>query len=451
MTCREPMLALPEGQRVAVAYSGGRDSTALLHATRAAAAPLGVQVFAFHVHHGLSRHADAWLAACREQCARWSRRGWAVTFATERLARRPQSGDSVEAWAREQRYDALRCLAQAHGVELILLAQHRLDQAETFLLQAMRGAGMSGLAGMPRVALRGGVTWARPWLDASRETIQAYVRKHRLRFIEDDSNADSRYARNRLRLQVWPALLAAFPQAEASIAQSMSWAQEAQACLEELAGLDLEAVSSNRGFELRAWLALSEARRSNVLRAWLKQHLGRAATASLAKRLLSELQFGGSASWPCPGGSLQLYRGVLVYRPGPDAAPEESREAQLSVRRAGVYRLPGWAGELHVQHTRQGGVPLAWLGQLELRARCGGEQFQAGVGRPPRSLKKQYQAAAVAAWLRDGPLLYSGGQLVFVPGLGLDARMLALPGQVQVTLEWLRMSAKAGAAGNSPA
>jgi len=81
-------------------------------------------------------------------------------------------------------------------------------------------------------------------------------------------------------------------------------------------------------------------------------------------------------------------------------------------------------------------VPLAWLGHVELRARSGGEQFQAGIGRPPRSLKKQYQAQGVPAWERDGPLLYSGGQLVFVPGLGLDARVIGLPGQPLVSLRW---------------
>jgi tRNA(Ile)-lysidine synthase len=80
---------------------------------------------------------------------------------------------------------------------------------------------------------------------------------------------------------------------------------------------------------------------------------------------------------------------------------------------------------------------LAWLGQLELKPRSGGERFQAGIGRPPRSLKKQYQAAAVPAWEREGPLVYSGGQLVFVPGLGIDARVIALPGQEQVALRWL--------------
>jgi tRNA(Ile)-lysidine synthase len=108
------------------------------------------------------------------------------------------------------------------------------------------------------------------------------------------------------------------------------------------------------------------------------------------------------------------------------------------VRRSGTYALPGWCGRLRVQRAQHGGVPLAWLAHLELRPRAGGERFQAGLGRPARSLKKQYQAAAVAQWLRDGPLLYSGGQLVFVPGLGIDARVLALPGQAQVSLEWLR-------------
>jgi tRNA(Ile)-lysidine synthase len=90
--------------------------------------------------------------------------------------------------------------------------------------------------------------------------------------------------------------------------------------------------------------------------------------------------------------------------------------------------------------VREGGVPLAWLAQLELRERSGGEQFQAGIGRPPRSLKKQYQAQAVPAWERDGPLVYSGGQLVFVPGLGLDARVIGLPGQPLVQLSWERKS-----------
>ena len=91
---------------------------------------------------------------------------------------------------------------------------------------------------------------------------------------------------------------------------------------------------------------------------------------------------------------------------------------------------------MRVTRVKEGGVPLAWLAQLELRERSGGEQFQAGLGRPPRSLKKQFQAANLAAWERSGPLVFSGGQLVFVPGLGLDTRVIGLPGQAQVALSW---------------
>jgi len=112
----------------------------------------------------------------------------------------------------------------------------------------------------------------------------------------------------------------------------------------------------------------------------------------------------------------------------------------VSVTRAGRYALPDWGGALRVVRVRDGGVPLAWLARLELRERRGGEQFQAGIGRPPRSLKKQYQAEAVPEWERDGPLVYSGGQLVFVPGLGLDARVIGLPGQALVQLSWERKS-----------
>jgi tRNA(Ile)-lysidine synthase len=127
-------------------------------------------------------------------------------------------------------------------------------------------------------------------------------------------------------------------------------------------------------------------------------------------------------------------------------APSEQRvdahtavEDRLAIGRAGRYRLKGWQGELIVRRVREGGVPLAWLAHVSIQARRGGEKFQSGPGRPARSLKKQFQAAAVPAWAREAPLFFSGGQLVYVPGLGLDARAIGMPGQPQVTLEWLPM------------
>ncbi|KNZ31720.1 MAG: tRNA(Ile)-lysidine synthase [Methylibium sp. NZG] len=435
----------PRPDCVAVAYSGGRDSSALLHATLAAAGPLGVRVAALHVHHGLNANADDWLSHCAAQCDRWARRrAKSLTFASARATGSPAPGESIEAWARTVRYRALRELADAQGTSVILLAHHRRDQAETFLLQALRGAGAAGLAGMPARVERAGITWMRPWLGRPREQIDAYVTRHRIKCIEDDSNEDPRYARNRLRLEVWSALTGAFPHAEASLADSAQRAQEALECLTELAEQDMASVAAHsNALDVKAWLALSPARRSNVLRAWLKQAAGRAAPASLVTRLMAELRLGGSARWPIENSEVRLYRGVLRFgettgagfRPTTEQRPEP-HESSLSVDGPGAFDLPGWGGCLHVARTRERGVPLAWLGRLDLKPRSGAERFQGGIGRPPRSLKKQYQDQCVPAWERKGPLFYSGGQLVFVPGLGLDARVLALPDQEQMELHW---------------
>ena len=430
-----------ETPRVAVAYSGGRDSTALLHATLKAASGQGIAVLALHVNHGLSAHAGAWQQHAQQQCLRWAKRGWPIEFVALRLATQPPKGESVEAWARQARYRALREMAAEHQVSLVLLAHHRRDQAETLLLQALRGAGVAGLAGMPQVVQRDGITWMRPWLDVPREQIDAYVRRHRLVHVDDDSNEDHRFARNRLRHRVWPALSQAFPQAEATLADSARWAQEAAACLNELARIDLDAVAQAAQLDLKAWMKLSPPRRSNVLRAWLRECTGHAPAASVVSRLNDELPRSKTGSWIVGEHAFKQHRGVLRHLP-PEAPvdTELQRETTLSVRRAGVYALPGWGGRLQATRVKQGGVPIAWLAHLELKPREGGEQFQSGIGRPPRSLKKQFQAASVPAWERDGPLVYSGGQLVFVPGLGIDARVIALPGQPQATLRWLPIS-----------
>ncbi|MCH8855753.1 MAG: tRNA lysidine(34) synthetase TilS, partial [Proteobacteria bacterium] len=157
------------GDGVAVAFSGGLDSTVLLHAAVRAAA--GQQwIIALHVHHGLHPLADDWLAHCERTAMALGAR-----FACARLHGAPARGDSVEAWAREGRHRALHDMASAAGVDLLMLAHHRQDQAETFLLQALRGAGVAGLSGMPKLQWRDGLCWARPWLDLPRDAIRAYA------------------------------------------------------------------------------------------------------------------------------------------------------------------------------------------------------------------------------------------------------------------------------------
>ena len=330
---------MPGGPVVAVAYSGGRDSSALLHATCAAAGPFGITVAALHVHHGLSPQADDWLRHCASVCARWARRGADIRFAAARVGARPRSGDSVEAWAREARYGALARLAGEQGADLVLLAQHRRDQAETFVLQALRGGGLAGLSAMPRLAQRDGIAWARPWLDVPRDAIDTYVRRHRLAHVEDDSNLDPRYARSRMRAKVWPALLDAFPDAETSFARAAAWAQEASQLQDDLVQSDLLACAAETAaadaagvpfhLAVAAWQQLSQPRRSAVLRSWLRARIGAAAPATLITRLLCELTPQRGRRWPAPGGQLFVHRGRLGYE-ATASAPEPATHGRAA-------------------------------------------------------------------------------------------------------------------------
>ena len=215
------MMAGPEPVCIAVAYSGGRDSTALLHATAVAARDWpGTTVLALHVHHGLSAQADDWLRHAEAVCESWAAEGLPVRLLSRCVSLSLSAGDSVEAVARAARHAALQDMAREADADLLLLAHHRQDQAETLLLQALRGGGLAGLAGMPRDVIREGVRWVRPWLDHPRSAVETYVAAHRLDYIDDDSNTDARYARNLLRMSVWPALVGAFPDAEANLAAS---------------------------------------------------------------------------------------------------------------------------------------------------------------------------------------------------------------------------------------
>lgn len=429
--------------RVAVAVSGGIDSTALLHATLRQARSAGIEVHALHVHHGLQADADRWLRVVTERCRRWG----SVPLHVHRVTARPAPGDSVEAWARAQRYAALATMARDAGCGLVLLAHHGRDQAETVLLQALRGAGPAGLAAMPRVAQRDGIVWARPWLDQPRERIEAYARRWRLRGVADPSNSDERWARSRLRQRVWPVLCGAFGDAEVALQAVARRAAEARAVLDEVAAADATVVTDAHGLHREPWLELSEARRANVLRHWLAGLLPDGVPETLVQRLLHELPRSRDGCWPAPGAPLGLHRGVL--QPAPAAAAPPAPGERIDLRAPGLHPLQRWPGALRVTPRADGGVPLALLAQVELRGRSGGERFQSHAGGVPRSLKKQFQAAALPRWRRDGPLLYADGRLLFVAGLGLDARACALPGAPRAGIEWLPQPPVSGREGTA--
>ncbi len=428
-------------RRVGVAASGGRDSTALLHCTVRAARSAGVDVVALHVHHGWMAEADVWQARVRDQSRRWG-----AGFAARRLTTRPAQGDSVEAWARRERYRALSDMARDAGCSVVLLAHHRADQAETFLLQALRGGFVSGLAAMPRVAVRNDIVFARPWLDLPRRAIEHYVARHRLRHVDDASNVDPRYARSRLRSNVMPALTHAFADAEATLALAARNAAQASALAAEVAAVDVPPLVDAAGSLLvERWSALPPARRRNAMAAWLAATAPGAATHALVERLLAELPGRHAARWPAGGAELRLYRGRLTAAAAAAVAPFDSARGGTALAsplpdldREGDYAIAGWAGRLQVRAATAHGAPPVALRGLRAAARTGSERFCLAASGAPRSLKKQFQARGVAAWQRGGPLLFAGdGSLVFASGLGVDGRWQAAPHAPQFALRWV--------------
>jgi tRNA(Ile)-lysidine synthase len=420
-----------------VAASGGRDSTALLHATACAALGTRIEVHALHVHHGLMPQADEWLRALRGRCQRWARAGLPVFFHARRLKGGAARGESVEAWARRERYAALAAMARELDIDTVLLAHHRRDQAETILLQLLRGGGMQAMAAMPACAERAGVRFVRPWLGHSRQAIEAYVHRHRLRFVDDASNADRRFARARLRSEVWPALAGAFPDAELTLAAAAARAAETAACAEALAAIDAQSCIDGDGrLVVIAWRSLELARRANLLRHWLKPQLVGGVPDSLVARLLEELPPARSgARWPAGGGALGLHRGRLGAIPAADSGVDRGPAQLIDLSHPGRHRVPGWGGMFEV--TIGTGLPAQLLRWAEIRPRAGGEQFQQAPGTPPRRLKKQFQALGQPAWARTAPLVYAGGALVFVPGLGVDARAPTAIGAAGRVLHWV--------------
>ena len=248
---------------VAVAYSGGADSTALL---LACAEKWPGQVRAVHVHHGLQAAADGFASHCEAVCAQLQ-----VPLRVVRVMARHAPGDSPEDAARKARYGAFRALAHEEraqpAIKSIALAQHADDQVETLLLALSRGAGLPGLSAMPAHWHRDGLDYHRPLLQVPAPEIRAWLARRGAAFIEDPSNTDERFTRNRIRARLLPALAQAFPQFRETFARSARHAAQAQAVLLEVAREDLLLLGSPP--EIKALQLLSGPRQANALRYWL--------------------------------------------------------------------------------------------------------------------------------------------------------------------------------------
>jgi tRNA(Ile)-lysidine synthase len=439
-----------------VALSGGIDSIALLAALAAEpAAPTArprkgrrsrgsaPRIRAVHVHHGLHPNADQWTAHCEHVAARL---GVPLTVLRVKVTR-PQ-GSSLEATAREARYEALAGVLQRG--EALLTAHHEDDQLETVLLQLLRGAGVAGLAAMPEIAAFAEGWLVRPMLGCSRPEIESWVRAQGLTWVEDETNADERLDRNYLRRRVLPAIRARWPSAASAVSRSARHAAEARRLLDALALADTELAANGRELFVSRLRALDSDRRRNAVRFWI----ARSGFALPDTRRLEEIvgpllearsDANPQVSWN--GVTVQRHADLLSLSRGSarDIAAHDEHEWNWQTR--STIALGEASGTLAIVPDRHGPLDLDALPEtLVLRPRRGGERLRPSRGRPTRTLKALLQEARVPLAERERlPLVFAGDRLIAAGDRWIEASVQAEANTARRgRLVWSRASAAPG-------
>ena len=388
------------------------DSTVLLHALAGTRELQQSEIVAIHIDHGLHKDSGDWDVHCREFAEKLD-----VSYVSQRVTIDDQSGSGPEAAARQSRYAAL--LALVDDGDCLLSAHHEEDQAETLLLNLMRGSGPAGLAGIGAIQEFGRGRLLRPLLSVSTAAIKEYADRHNLDWIDDPSNADTRFDRNFLRREIVPALAARWPAVSSRLKQSADLASEASALLRELANVDIAAAGTPERLNLPILQELSPERQRNVLRQAVNLCGLPPAPATRLYQVIDELIPAREDAQPMvewPGAEIRRYRNHLYIMPaipGLPVAPEQALRPDESLDLG-----PGM-GQLALSPDIDGGISpdLASAG-LQIRYRHGGEEIRPTGHDCTHKLKKLLQQEGIVPWMRERlPLLYSGDDLVAVADL----------------------------------
>ncbi len=408
------------GQHLAVAFSGGLDSSVLLDILcRYQVDVEASMVSAVHVHHGLNSDADAWADHCANEC---QKRG--VPFITKHVSVNRTSGHGLEGSARVARYQVLADIDADH----VLLAHQQDDQAETVLLNLLRGASILGAAAMPVVRGR----YLRPLLGIGRNEIREYAEQHALIWIEDISNSDDHFMRNFLRNRIFPQLLDRFPAAQTNLARAAQSFVEANTLLEQLAQFDQGSPGPLRIEKLRR---LEKLRALNLLAFHFRLHEVQIASRDQLQELLRQLTEAAvdrQLRFRIGGMEVRRYRGEVCFVPTPFSSPD-------TLEWTGQQSMP-WGDEMiTITAGVSTGVRCASLevAQVRFAHRMGGEKIRLRRDGPCRPLKDLLREAGIAPWQRDRiPLMYCGSDLVWIPGIGIAAGYQCTSPETGVLLEF---------------
>ena len=406
-----------------VALSGGLDSAVLLHLLHPLQKTHHFNLKASHVHHGLSKNADKWAAFCEKLCAKLS-----VPLEVHHIKLPQKKSLGIEGEARRLRYEKLL----KSKSDLVVLAHHEDDQAETFLLQLIRGAGVKGLSSMAHFDDSRRL-W-RPLLHTSRIEIESYAKKHQLKWIEDESNQNTDFDRNFIRSKVLPILKNRFSHIIKVISRSSAHLAEAQYLLDELAEIDLKkhlkSIKCKHKLKIKILDKLSHVRAKNILRYWLEMN----DQLMPSKDLLDE-----------------LLRQVLTAKKDATIKIELSKDFEIRRYQDEIYVVPKnqktqknyemiWKGESEIllpnghqltfKKVKGRGINFKFLDhqKLKIRNRQGGEFFKPDAKRPTKKIKQLLQESDLPPWEREFlPLIFVGDQLASVPNFGVDIKFQPSP------------------------
>ncbi|EMH4163013.1 tRNA lysidine(34) synthetase TilS [Pluralibacter gergoviae] len=429
MSLNDLTAALRPYRKILVAFSGGLDSTVLLHqlvTLRARQDDLTLR--AIHIHHGLSANADGWVEHCRQIC-----REWGVPLEVARVTLE-DTGLGIEAHARAARYDAFRAVLLPD--EVLATAQHLNDQCETLLLALKRGSGPAGLSAMAADSPFAGTRLVRPLLNQSRDALHRWAREHGLRWIEDESNQNDAYDRNFLRLRIVPALTARWPHFARAAARSAALCAEQEQLLDELLAEQLDGlVGDEQQLAIAPVLSMSAPRRAALLRRWLAQQQATMPSREQLDRIWQEVALAREDAAPAlriGEHEVRRYRQQLWWI---KAAPG-CKDIRLSWPNIGSpLPLPNDVGHLRLIPGVQLRQPAA---DEPVSVRYGAEGHLHIVGRSGgRRLKKIWQELGVAPWLRDTtPLLFYGETLIAAPGYFITLAGQCAEGEKGLELLW---------------
>ena len=416
--------------RLVLAFSGGLDSTVLLYLLAQCRKTCSFQLSAQHVHHGLSPNADDWADFCQQVCLKLN-----IPFALYKVNINKSSGLGTEATAREARYKALLSV----DADFICLAHHQDDQAETLLLQLARGAGVKGLTGM--AAVNGKLL--RPLLEVPRSHLEAYAKQHQLIWIEDESNADTRFNRNFIRHKVLPILEESYPSIRQTLSRSAKNMADANDLFDELALIDaLQAGfddKTNTTIGLSTLKNLCEPRVNNCLRWWLAQNSLQMPSQQQLQQITQQLMHAKQdaaielkVSETC---TLRRYqnRAYLVQELPPNAPINWLWQGE------DVIDLPNKT-QLIFSKKMGEGISLRKIenAALRIKFREGNERFKPQLGRPHRSLKVMLQNGDMPPWQRAQlPLIFMDDTLVVIPNIGVDANFQASCDEMGLVVNWI--------------